>query len=437
MSIGLLTIIVAVLFITLLLAGLPIVFVLGGVSAVGCFILLGPNALSLISNQAYAQMDNFVAVAIPLFIFLGTLLERAGIAEDAFDLMYKSLGRIKGGLAVGTVIVCTIFAAMTGTAAAATISMGLIALPAMLKRHYNQRLAIGSIAAAGTLGVIIPPSVLMVLYGLFAGVSVGKMFAGGVFAGLTISFMFVIYILVRSHLQPNFCPELPKEERARALDVLKASKGVVFPIIIIFAVLGTIFAGVATPTEAAAVGCFGGLICAKLRGTLTRKTLRETVYRTMELSAMVIWILFASAAFTAFFARIGATQTIQDLFLMIPASPYAIIIGIMIILFILGMFIDPGAIIMLTVPIFVPVVKQLGFDPLWFGVLFVANMLVGYISPPFGFNLFYMKRIVPEGVNMAEIYKAVVPFIIIMVFCVALFILFPELILWLPNKIIK
>lgn len=437
MTSSLITLLFFGLLVLFLAAGQPLVFIMGGLASLGLLIFFGPNQLAFVATQAYSQMDSFVTVAIPLFIFLGTLLEKSGIAEEAYDLLYKTLGRIKGGLAVASIIVCTIFGAMTGTAAAATVTMGVIALPQMLKHNYDKHISVGSVAAGGTLGVIIPPSVLMVLYGLFTNESIGKMFAGGVFAGIFLSACFCIYVLVRSYMNPNLCPAVPEEERVSAKEILKASKGIIAPIILIIVILGSIFGGIATPTEAAAIGCIGTLICTALRKTLSWSVLKETCLRTLELSAMVVWIIFASSAFTAFFTKIGAVEVVQNVMLGLNLGKYGMLVLVMIILIILGMFIDPGAIIMLTVPIIVPIMKSLGFDTLWFGVLFVCNMIIGYISPPFGFNLFYMRKVVPEGITMADIYKSVVPFAIIMALCLVVFTIFPQIILWLPNKIIK
>ena len=438
MSPSLLTLIIFAALVILLMTGLPIVFVLGGLGAILTIILTGWNGLSIVAYQALNQMDNFVTVAIPLFIFIGILVERAGIAEAAFDVMYKSLGRLKGGLAVGSTIVCTLFAAMTGTAAASTIAMGTIALPQMLKHGYDKKLSMGSIAASGTLGVLIPPSVLMVLFGLFSQDSIGQLFAGGIFAGLVMSAVFIAYILIRSYIQKDYCPALPAEERASFKEILRASVGVIPPIIIIVLMLGSILAGIATPTEAAGVGCVATLVCAIGRRTLTWKKFFDVLTSTLRLSAMVVWIIFGSSAFAAVFSSTGAIQVVTSLISSLPVSPYIVLVGMLAVLFILGMFVDPGAIIMLTVPIFVPITRAFGFNSTWFGVLFVVLMQTGYITPPFGFNLFYMRQIVPqETATMQEIYKAVIPFILLMLVTTAILVAFPAIITWLPSILVK
>jgi tripartite ATP-independent transporter DctM subunit len=432
---SLIVIIFFVLLIVFLVLGIPLVFVIGGLATIGIYFCSGASSLGIVMSQVYNQMSSFTTIAIPCFIFLGTVLEKTGIAEEAFDLMYKIFGRVRGGLAVSSIIVCTIFGAMTGTAAASVVTMGLIALPAMLKHGYDKKMAVGSVAAGGTLGVIIPPSVLMVLYGLFTGESIGQMFAGGVFAGILISFLFCAYVLIRSAIQKDYAPAVPVEERAGFKEILYSSRGVIAPIILIIIVLGSIFGGIATPTEAAAVGCVGVLVIALIRRSLTWESFKNTCFRTLELSAMVVWIIFASAAFAAFFNKIGANEFITSFVLNMDASPYVILFVVIVLMIVLGMFLDPGAIIMLTIPIIQPIMVNLGFNSLWFGVLFVALMLIGYISPPFGFNLFYMKQIVPKHITMADIYKGVIPFSLLMIFACVIYIIFPGLITWLPGLI--
>lgn len=415
---------------------MPVALVIGGLATAGMLIWGGPSSLSIVVSQMYNQMGSFTTVAIPCFIFLGTILEKTGIAAEAFDLLYKIFGRIPGGLAVSSVIVCTIFGAMTGTAAASVVTMGIIALPAMLKHGYDKEMSLGAVAAGGTLGCIIPPSVLMILYGLFTGDSIGQMFAGGVFSGIFISLCFCIYIVIRSCIQKDYAPAIPKEERASFIEIFKASKGLIAPIILIIIVLGSIFGGIATPTEAAAVGCVGVLVIAAIRRNLTWKVLKETCYKTLELSAMVVWIIFASAVLSALFNKIGADKVITAAITSLNAPRWVILFAVMILMIILGMFLDPGAIIMITMPIIQPImVNDLGYDSLWFGVLVVILMVIGYISPPFGFNLFYLKQIAPEGVSMMDIYKGVIPYFFIMIACVFLFVAFPQLITFLPGLI--
>lgn len=437
MSVGLSTFLLFASLTILLFSGLPLAFVMGSLAVLFNFFLLGPQALSMIPNVAYGVMDNFIYIAIPLFIFMGMVLQRSGIAEDAYDVMYKWIGGIKGGLAIGTVLVCTIFAAFTGTSAAATVSMGLIALPSMFKHGYNKSIAIGCISAGGTLGILIPPSVLMIIYGVFASESIGKLYAGGIFPGLLLSFLFIIYIALRSHLQPQLCPAIPPGERPSWRERFFALRGLILPILLILVVLGTILMGICTPTEAAAIGSLGSLLCAAVRRGLTWTVLKESCYESLRLSSMLVWIIIGSSCFCSLYTAVGAIDFIRELVAGLSVSPYLILAWMMFILIIMGMFLDPGGIMMITTPIFVPIIKMLGFDPVWFGIIFTINMEMGYLTPPFGFNLFYMKSIVPKDITMVDIIRSIVPFVLIMVVALIILIVFPEIALWLPNKLFK
>jgi tripartite ATP-independent transporter DctM subunit len=309
-------------------------------------------------------MDNFILISIPLFVFMGVVLQHSGIAEKLYEMIQKWIGGIPGGLAMGTVVICTVFAAMAGISAAATVTMGTIALPSMFKYNYHKDLAVGSISAGGALGILIPPSVLMIIYGLFADESIGKLFAGGVFPGLMLAIFFIVYIAIRAWMNPALAPAVPKAERATWREQMRSLKGVMLPIILVIVVLGSIFKGIATPTEAAAVGAMGSLVCALVNGTLN-------------------WT------------------------------------------------------IMICTPVFVPLVKSLGFDPVWFGVPFIVNMEMAYLTPPFGFNLFYMKTIVPTDVSMMDIYRSIIPFVLLQLLTLILLIFFPQIVIWLPNLLIK
>lgn len=420
-----------------LISGLPLVFVLGGVAVVCIYFFLGPASLMMASATAFGVMDNFILTALPLFIFMGILLQHSGIAESLYEMIYKWIGGVRGGLAVGTVVICTIFAAMSGISGAATVTMGVIALPSMMKHDYGKEICVGCISAGGALGILIPPSVLMIVYGVFAGESIGALFAGGVFPGLVLAGMFVVYILIRCQLNPDIGPAIPVEERASWNEKFRSLWAVVPPILLIIAVLGAIFKGVATPTEAAAIGALGALLCALFSKKLTWKVLKTASYSTLDLSCMIIWIIIAGSCLTAIYTAVGAVDFMQEVVNALPVSRYIILIGIQITLLFLGMILDPGGIIMICTPVFVPLIKSLGFDPVWFGVLFIVNMEMAYLTPPFGFNLFYMKAIVPPSVSMGDIYKSVAPFVAIQLLCLVLLILFPQLVLWLPSIVIK
>ncbi|HKI50055.1 MAG TPA: TRAP transporter large permease subunit [Desulfobacteria bacterium] len=437
MEVGSVTILLFGSLVVGLMTGLPLVYILGGLAVIFTWVFMGPTALIMTSSTAFGVMNNFILVAIPLFVFMGILLQHSGIAEALYEMMYKWVGGIKGGLAMGTIVICTFFAAMSGISGAATVAMGVIALPSMLKHNYHKQIAVGSISAGGALGILIPPSVLMIVYGVFAGESIGSLFAGGLIPGFLLALMFILYIGILSYINPAMGPAVPKEERASWGEKFVSLRGVILPILLILLVLGTIFKGVATPTEAAAIGALGAMVCAILAGKMSWKVLNDSLRQSLNLSCMVIWIIIAGSCLTGIYTALGAVDFIRELVSVLPVSKYVVLIGMQVTLIFLGMMLDPGGIIMICTPVFVPVIKSLGFDPVWFGVLFIVNMEMSYLTPPFGFNLFYMKSIVPESVTMIDIYKSVLPFVGIQATLLVLMILFPGLATWLPGVLIK
>jgi tripartite ATP-independent transporter DctM subunit len=437
MSIELITILLFGALIFFLILGLPLAFVLGGVGVVGCYFLWGSKGLFVAAAQAYGAMGKFTLLAIPLFVFMAMILERAGVADDLYTMMHRWMGPLRGGLAIGTVLICTIFAAMAGISGAATVSMGVIALPAMLKRNYDKVIAMGCISGGGALGILIPPSVPMILYATLTGESVGGLFAGGVFPGLLLALLFILYIGIRCFLQPSLGPALPPEERASWEEKIASLKAVVLPSLLIFLVLGSIYAGVCTPTESATLGVLGAVFSAAVYRRLTWSLIKEACYRTANLTAMIIWILIGAYCFTSVYTGTGAHELMENLLLAIPGGRYVVLFTMQVIFFILGCILDPAGIIMICTPVFVPVIKSLGFDPLWFGVLFIMNMEMGYLTPPFGFNLFYMKAIAPKGITMEDIYRSIVPFVFLQGIGLIVVILFPEIALWLPRQMTR
>ncbi|OEU53884.1 MAG: TRAP dicarboxylate transporter subunit DctM [Desulfobacterales bacterium S3730MH5] len=435
MSIELLTLLFFLALFVFLLLGLPLSFVLGGVSIIFIYFTWGPEAFYLVAAQTWGAMNKFTLVAIPLFIFMAMILERAGVANDLYEMMYLWFGPVRGGLAIGTVVICAIFAAMCGISGAAVVSMGTIALPSMLKRNYDKLMALGCINSGGGWGILIPPSVIMILYALISGESVGKLFAGGVFPGLMLLFLVSSYIGIRCYFQPHLGPALPPEERGDWGKKLKAFKAVLLPMIIVVMVLGSIIGGITTPTEAAGMGVLGALISALVYRQLTWKLVMEACIRTLRLTGMIMWILFGAYCFSAAYHGMGAPQFIEHLMNYIPGGPWGTIIFIQIVIFLLAMVLDPAGIMMITVPIFLPFVVAHGFDPLWFGILFVINMEIGYMTPPFGFNLFYLKGIVPPSITMGDIYRSVIPFVIVESTGLALVMIFPKIATWLPHAI--
>lgn len=419
----------------LLSLGIPIAFTLCGIATLGILFTWGPKGLLLLFNSAYGESTSFLLLAIPLFIFMANQLKFSGMGDDLYEMVYRWMGRVSGGLAIGTVMICALFAAMAGISSVATISMGLIALPSMLNRGYHKDLAVGSIAAGGALGILIPPSIIMILYGAMAEVSVGKLFIGGIVPGILLCLIFIVYIGIRSFFQKSIAP--PVEDTYSFKEKLIVLKGVILPVALIFLVLGVIYFGICTPTEASAVGAFGAMVCALCYGKLTWSNLKESLWATIKINAMVFWLIIGAMAFSQFMAYAEIQDLIHEAILSLEVSPWLILIAMQVVFFILGMFLDPAGIIMLTTPIFVPIITDLGFDPLWFGILFVINMEMAYVTPPFGFNLFIMKGIVPSSINMTDIYRSIIPFVMLQALCLILVMIFPQLATWLPGMMVS
>jgi len=436
MSIEFLTILFFGALLLFLLSGLPLSFVLGGVSMIFLYFTWGPESFYMVAAQTWGAMNKFTLVAIPLFIFMAMILERSGVADDLYDMMYLWFGGVGGGLAIGTVVICAIFSAMCGISGAAVVSMGTIALPSMLRRNYDKELALGCINSGGGWGILIPPSIIMILYALISGESVGKLFAGGVFPGLLLLCLVSTYIAIRCFFQPHLGPAIPRDERGNWKRKMAALKAVLLPIIIVVMVLGSIIGGITTPTEAAAMGVLGALISSLVYGQFSIGLLREAALRTLRLTGMIMWILFGAYCFSAAYHGMGANHLMEEVMAHIPGGAWGNIIFIQLVIFVLAMVLDPAGIMMLCVPVFLPIIKAHGFDPLWFGILFVINMEIGYMTPPFGFNLFYLKGIVPEGITMMDIYRSVIPYTLVELTGMIIVMLFPQIAIWLPNLLL-
>jgi len=321
---------------------------------------------------------------------------------------------------------------MVGISGAATTSMGLIALPSMRNRGYKKDIALGCISAGGSLGILIPPSVLMIILALTSRQSIGQMFIAGILPGLLLSGLFVAYILIRCYIQKDMGPAVPPEDRLSRGERFKLLWGLLLPVCLVFAVMGSMFFGLATPSEASAIGALGAIVSALIKRSFNWENFTSALFITLRLSTMVIWIVFAASVFTALYAVTGASSLLSDLITGV-GDPWVVIVTMMLILLALGMFFDPTGIVLLTAPIFFPIVISLGFDPLWFAILFVINMELAFLTPPFGFNLFYMKAVVPPDVSMWDIYKSATPFVLLMMVGLALCMIFPEIITWLPS----
>ena len=433
MSIEMITLLFFGSLLFFLVLGLPLAFVLGGVSVIFLYFTWGPDAFYMVASQIWSTMGNFTLVAIPLFVFMAMVLERTGVAKDLYRMMYLWRGGLRGALAIGTLGICAIFAAMCGISGAAVVAMGTIALPSMLERGYDKRMVLGCINTGGGWGILIPSSILMILYSLITGVSVGQMFAAGVLPGILLMVLTCLYIIVRCYFQPHLAPALPKDERASWREKMLALRAVILPIIIVVVTLGSIIAGVTTPTEAAAVGVFGALVSALVYRKFSWELMRDASIRTFKLTGMIMWILFAAHAFSAAYQSMGAQELIEGMITGIPGGPWAVIITMMVIVFFLAMVLDPVGIMLITLPVFLPIVQSMGFDPVWFGILFVINMEIGYMTPPFGFNLFYLKGVVPPSITMKDIYVSVIPFVLVEIVGLALIMIFPEIATYLPD----
>lgn len=421
----------------LLALGLPVAFVLGGLAAVFTTVFWGPESLFIVVARTFAMMQTTTLVAAPLFVLMATVLERSGVAEDLFEVMYRWIGSIKGGLAVGTVLACTIIAAMSGIASTGVVMMGVMALPAMLKRGYDKRLATGCILAGGVLGPLIPPSISLVLYGTIAKVSIGALFAGGMGAGILCSFLIIGYILIRCYINPELGPPIPPEERFDLKAKIASLKGVILPLLLIGAVLGSIYSGIATPTEAAAVGALGAFVCSAIHRRLDWKLISDVAKSTVKVQGFIMWILFSAQAFASVYMGLGAATLVTRLVETYEIGWWTMLIAIQVVWFLLGCVIDAWSILMITLPILMPLIPIYGFDPVWLGVLYAVNTQTGYLTPPFGAMLFMMKGIAPKEVTMTDIYQSITPFVLTQLVCLALCIVFPAVVTWLPTLLFE
>lgn len=436
MSIEILTVLMFGSILVGLILGVPVSFSLGGVSIIFIFFMWGADALYMVSSITFGLMSNYYLLCIPLFIFMANMLAQSGVMDDLYTMMHQWAANLKGGLAIGTVLICTVFAAMVGLGGMAVVTLGLIALPEMLKREYDSHLSMGCILAGSALGNLIPPSLTLILYGIMASVSIGQLFMGGAIPGLLLSFLFILYIVIRSALQPHLAPSPPKEAVLWSKRVTSL-RAVILPILLVVGVLGSIFAGVCTATEAASIGAFGSIICAAIYRRLGWQGFKEASYTALRLTVMVFWILIGASCFISIYTGVGAQQFVGQVLAGLPFGRWGILIIMQLILIFLGCFMDPGGIVMITIPVFLPVIKILGFDPLWFGVIFAMNLLMGYLTPPFGFNLFFMKGVVPKNITMQDIYYAALPYVGLQALGLAIVMIVPQLALWLPGLMFK
>lgn len=424
-----------VLFIVFIMLGFPIAFTLMALGVGFGYWAMGDTVFSLVVQRTYSVMANDVLVSIPLFIFMGYIIERANILDKLFLSIQLALGNVPGSLAIATLATCAIFATATGIVGAVVTLMGLLAFPAMLRAGYDVKLSAGVVCAGGCLGILIPPSVMLILYGATAGVSVPKLYAGALFPGLLLAGMYMLYVLIRCWLNPSLAPKLPKEQTdVPWTTVAWALATSFFPLtLLIMSVLGAIFFGIATPTEAAAVGSLGSLMLAAAYRSLTFGKIKDSVILTARTSAMVCWLFVGSFIFSSIFAILGGHEPIKNLVTAMNLSPTMFLIVAQIIIFILGWPLEWTEIIVIFVPIFLPLLEFFKIDPLFFGILIALNIQTSFLSPPVAMAPFYLKGIAPPHVTINQIFSGVMPYLAIVLFAMVLVYAFPGIALWLPK----
>ncbi len=413
------------LILALLLTGMPLAFVTLLVALVFALGWFGPMAVPLITSRVYSFVNSFVFVSVPMFVLMAAILDRSGIAKDLFDAMKVLAGRLRGGVAIQTIFVAVILAAMSGIIGGEVVLLGLIALPQMLRLGYDRKLAIGVVCAGGSLGTMVPPSIVLIIYGLTANVSVGDLFTAAFFPGLMLAAFYVSYVLIRTHLNPSLAPLEPKEDVRPISESLGLLKGLILPLLVVVFVLGSIYGGIASVTEASAVGVLGVILSTIVRGEFSYELIKSSAIRTLQTCGMIVWIGVGASALVGVFNLMGGIQFVSGLITGISDNPTVVLLFMMLILFVLGMFLDWVGIALLTMPIFVPIIVSLGFDPVWFGVLFCMNMQVSFLSPPFGPAAFYLKSVAPPDISLGEIFKSMLPFIALQILAVAVLIIFP------------
>ena len=427
------TVWIALMFLSLMLMlmlGYPVAFTLGAIALLFGGVFLGLDFFHLLPLRIWGVMTNFTLLAVPLFIFMGIVLDKSGLAEDLLETMGLLFGRLRGGLAVSVVIVGALLAATTGVVGATVVTMGIIALPTMLRRNYSRQLSTGAIAAAGTLGQIIPPSIVLILLGDVMGVPVGRLFIGAVVPGVLLVVLFLVYISLYAWYKPEVAPAIPAADERLLRKVFLT---LLPPLFLVVGVLGSIFFGIASPTESAAVGALGALLLALLHGQLSLERLHEAMQLTTRLTSMVFLILIGATAFGLVFRGMGGDHLVLDVMTNLPGGTLGFLIVSMLLIFLLGFFLDFLQICFIVVPILAPIAAGMGVDLLWLAVLIAINLQTSFLTPPFGFSLFYLKAVAPAEIRIQHIYQGIIPFILMQIATIALLCLFPTLVTWLPD----
>lgn len=438
LTIEVITLIMFISVIMPIILGLPIAFSLAGVSMVLGVGFLGTNVIQLFTSNVFNVNMTYGFLAIPLFIFMGNMIEKTGITRRMFDALYVWMGNIKGGLAIITIIVGTILAACVGIIAASVIMLTLIGVPVMLEKGYDKKLITGSVTAGGSLGILIPPSIMIVMYGPAASISVGKLFMGAFTPGLLLSALYILYIVIRCRINPNLAPAISTQNKLPInKKIIMLSKSLLPPVFLIISVLGSIMFGIASPTEAAAIGAFASVLLAAFYRTLSFQNVKDSLIATISTTSMAMGVAYGAKMFTVLFIRLGCGNVIENAILGLPGGKWVSFLVIMLIIFILGMFIDWLGILFIMVPIMTPLGAKLGFDAIWFAMMVIINLQLSFITPPFAYAIFYCKGVLDPKWNIStnDIILGIIPYVFLIIIALFLCILFPNIIMWLPNRV--
>lgn len=441
MTVEVLTILMFVTLMASIAMGHPLAVTLAAVATLFGLIDNGfnlPALLGLFANNAWGIFLNYTLVAVPLFIFMAQVLDRSKVSEGLFDALYTVLGGLRGGLGLAVIVVSTVFAATTGIVGASVVAMGLMAGPALLKRGYDKSLSAGIICSSGTLGILIPPSIMLVVYGGLTGqkeTSVGNLFAAAILPGLLLSGMYLLYVGIRCYINPKLGPPIPAAERtATVMEKFSMTmKNFVPPFGLILTVMGTILAGIATPTEAAALGCTGALILALVSRKLNWDVITQACISTARTTAMIMALFVGGKFFSVVFLSMGGGDVVADVLLGMDVNRFIVFAIMMAVVFFMGMFIDWAAILLVVVPIFTPIAMDLDFNPLWFAMMICINLQTSFLTPPFGYSLFYFKGVAPPEYSMGDVYRGIIPFVMIQIIALTTLIFFPQVITYLPD----
>ncbi|GAB6143792.1 TRAP transporter large permease [Desulfocicer niacini] len=425
----------AVVF-ALLLLGFPVAFTIGGVAMMFGLYGFGPGFFDLLPLRIWGTMENFSLMAVPLFIYMGVMLEKSGLAEELLEAMALVFGRLRGGLAISVVFVGALMGASTGIVGATVVTMGLLSVPTMLRGGYNKSLTTGTVAASGTLGQIIPPSIVLVLLGEIMNVSVGDLFLAAIIPGLILVGLYMLYILIIAQVKPEWAPPIDQEildQMTRKELLGKVFKALIPPLALMISVLGSIFAGIASPTEAASVGAVGATILTAMHGRFSYQIVKDVMNTTTKLTCMVFIILVGASTLGLVFRGLGGDRLLRELILSLPFGKWGILFIVMSIIFIAGFFLDFIEITFIHVPVLAPIMIHLGVDPIWLAILIAVNLQTSFLTPPFGFSLFYLKGVTPPEILTMDIYRGIIPFVIIQIIGLLIICLFPETVTWLPK----